>query len=360
MKFSRRLLLCVAMVWAAVGEAAPFAYVPNSGTNDVSVIDTATRSVVATIPTTGLFPYGVAVDVPGRRAYVTNTNSDTVSVIDTSSNTVLTNIAVSRFPGSIAIHPSASRVYVALIGSSAIAEISTTTNTVTRRIVVGLAPSGIALNPAGTILYVANQNANSVSVVDTASGASLAVVPVNTNPLFIAVAPDNRRVLVTSAFSRSVTVIDASSNEVERVVALPQQAVDLVFKQDGTRVYIIGSAGSHDSVVEVLDGTSLARLATIPTDSSPSGIDVTPDGGQLYVTSLVTNRAMIFDTGDHHLIGVVSVGRSPVAHGRFIGGAGGPVPTPVPIAAWMYGALTLLLGLAAVAPLRATRRVNTR
>ncbi len=38
--------------------------------------------VTATIPT-GKFPTGVAVTPDGRHAYVTNSNSDSVSVIDT-------------------------------------------------------------------------------------------------------------------------------------------------------------------------------------------------------------------------------------------------------------------------------------
>jgi len=59
----------------------------NAGDSTVSVIDTATNTVVATIPV-GLDPFGVAITPDGTRAYVTINGDNTVSVFDTTSNTV--------------------------------------------------------------------------------------------------------------------------------------------------------------------------------------------------------------------------------------------------------------------------------
>jgi YVTN family beta-propeller protein len=73
-------------------QAQTFAYVTNRGSNSVSVIDTASNTVVATIPV-GAFPEGVAITPDGTRAYVTN-ESNTVSVIDTATNTVVATIPV--------------------------------------------------------------------------------------------------------------------------------------------------------------------------------------------------------------------------------------------------------------------------
>ena len=72
---------------ASPADAAPFAYVANSGANTVSVIDTATNTVLVTIPV-GQFPSGVAVTPDGKRAYVANQNTNNVSVIDAATNTV--------------------------------------------------------------------------------------------------------------------------------------------------------------------------------------------------------------------------------------------------------------------------------
>ena len=58
--------------------AAPFAYVTNIGSNNVSVIDTASNTVVATVPV-GFNPRGADVTPDGARVYVTNAGDNTVS-----------------------------------------------------------------------------------------------------------------------------------------------------------------------------------------------------------------------------------------------------------------------------------------
>ena len=70
-------------------EAQPFAYVANSASNNVSVIDTATNMVVGPPIPVGTDPIGVAITPDGTRAYVTNNGSNNVSVIDTRSNMVV-------------------------------------------------------------------------------------------------------------------------------------------------------------------------------------------------------------------------------------------------------------------------------
>ena len=63
----------------------------NSGSDTVSVINTATNAVMDMI-TVGSFPVGVAAAVTpnGARVYVANNGSDTVSVINPTNNAVST------------------------------------------------------------------------------------------------------------------------------------------------------------------------------------------------------------------------------------------------------------------------------
>ena len=72
-------------------------YTSNFHTNNVSVIDLATNTVIETIPV-GQFPSGIALHSTGSRAYVPNWVSNSVSVIDTASNTVIQTITVGQAP----------------------------------------------------------------------------------------------------------------------------------------------------------------------------------------------------------------------------------------------------------------------
>src|SRR5713101_797837 len=74
---------------AGAADAQDFAYVANAASNSVSVIDTASNTVVATV---GVGKSGVAITPDGTRAYVSELNS--VSVIDTTSNTVVATVGV--------------------------------------------------------------------------------------------------------------------------------------------------------------------------------------------------------------------------------------------------------------------------
>ena len=84
------LLLRVACLVFLLGMALPaiparaqtFACVTNVFANTVSMIDTASNTVVATVAV-GSGPFGVAITPDGTRAYVANSASNSVSVIDT-------------------------------------------------------------------------------------------------------------------------------------------------------------------------------------------------------------------------------------------------------------------------------------
>jgi YVTN family beta-propeller protein len=71
----------------AVTPDGDFVYVANSGSNNVSVIDTKTNMVAHTVDV-GMAPFGAAVTLNGDFVYITNSGSNNVSVIDVSTNKV--------------------------------------------------------------------------------------------------------------------------------------------------------------------------------------------------------------------------------------------------------------------------------
>ena len=88
-----------------------YAYITNYGSNTVSVIDTATNNVIATVAV-GMILHGVAVTPDGTKVYVTNWGSNTVSVIDTATNTVTATVNVGNSPYGVAVSPDGTKVYV--------------------------------------------------------------------------------------------------------------------------------------------------------------------------------------------------------------------------------------------------------
>jgi YVTN family beta-propeller protein len=73
------------------------AYVADAGGKSVSVINTATNTVVATVAV-GADPVDVSISPDGVHAYVTNAGSNSVSVIETSTNAVSATVPVGFLP----------------------------------------------------------------------------------------------------------------------------------------------------------------------------------------------------------------------------------------------------------------------
>ena len=145
-------------------------YVPQfSDPGTVAVIDTATNTVSTTITGLGNDPQGVAISPDGTHLYVTNGNDNTVSVINTATDAVTATIPVDARPDAAAVSPDGSVLYVTnfldAINNGEVTVINTATNSVITTVQVGIDPSGIAVSPDGTQAYVTNEGSDTVSVI---------------------------------------------------------------------------------------------------------------------------------------------------------------------------------------------------
>jgi YVTN family beta-propeller protein len=140
-------------------------------TGTVSVVDLPSMTVTANISTGGFHPTGMA--FYGPYLLVANTYSDTISVISTATNTVVDTINLGlpigipgsgeptygAAPNSIAVDAKAGIAYVALYNANAIAVVSLAKgaqNPVMGMIPVAYAPASVVLDTASNLLLVAN------------------------------------------------------------------------------------------------------------------------------------------------------------------------------------------------------------
>jgi YVTN family beta-propeller protein len=165
-----------------------FAYVANSGSNNVSVIAVgASPQVVQTI-TVGSVPQGVAVSPNSSLVYVENTGSNNVSVISVASNTVTATIPVGTGPLGAAFSPDSSMAYVTNVFSNTVSVIATASSSVVATVTGFSEPIQVALTTDGSAAYVTNFNAGNVSVTTTATNTITATVGVGSVPVGVAIA----------------------------------------------------------------------------------------------------------------------------------------------------------------------------
>ncbi len=187
------------MTSVAVVPNGKFAYVTNifPGNNVTGYTINPSSGALAAIAGSpyfaGFYPVCVAVDPDGKFAYVVNffRGTDTVSVINTATNSLLATLKVGWRPVDAAVTPDGSSVYVTNAGSDSVSVINTASNTVVATIPVGNEfpvhfrwsffdrwrrsdPVHLAISPDGTRAYVTNAGSDNVSVINTATNTVVA------------------------------------------------------------------------------------------------------------------------------------------------------------------------------------------
>ena len=287
---TNRWKLCCASILAACRAFAYTAYVANSGDGTVSVIDTATNSMIGSPIPVGTTPWAIALTPDELFAYVVNQGSNDVSVIDTATNTVVgMPIPVGNSPFDI--------------------EIVTTIN--------------------GIYAYVSSQSGmpgSNITVIDTANQMIVMTIPIVTGPIGLTSTPDGMYVYSADSTTNDVAVIDTSTNT---VVGLPIPAgtfpygIDIAQTVNGLYAYVAND-NSHDVIV-INTATNMVVGAPIVGGPGVNGLAFTPDTSYLYITNQATNQVYILDTATNVLVGSpIAVGPSPVGIAIFTGG----IPQP--------------------------------
>jgi outer membrane autotransporter protein len=320
--FTAMLLGCIWAWRPCLGQVETNAYISNRDSSNVSVIDTATNTVIGSPISVGSRPIGVAVTPDGRFSYVANELSNTISVIDVATNTVIGSpITVGNSPFGIAATPDAKFAYITNFGSNTVSVINTSTNTViVPSIVVGSAPVGVCVTPGGTFAYVTNATSNTVSVISTATNTVVgSPIPVGTQPEGIAVSPDGKFVYVANVGSNTVSVINTATNTVVgSPILVGTSPVGVAVSRDGKFVYVANELSNTVSVIDTATNTVVG--SPIPVGGGPFGIAITPDGKFAYVGNAGSNTVSVINTATNTVVGSpIPVGTSPFVFGSFIG-----------------------------------------
>ena len=161
------------------------------------------------------------------RLYVTNEVSGDMTVIDSGTYNVIATIPLGKRPRGIHASPDRKTIYVALSGSpiagpgvdestlpppdksaDGIGVFDVAQNKIVRVIKGGSDPENFDISKDGTQLFISNEDDAAVSAVDIASGAVVKSAKVGEQPEGVKVTPDGKLVYVTSEETGTISVFD--------------------------------------------------------------------------------------------------------------------------------------------------------
>jgi YVTN family beta-propeller protein len=338
--------MCAAALAAFAPRAAaqPLAYVllqvdSDAGAQRLTVIDTVTRTRLATIPLETAcagcsLPRGLAVTPDGSRVFAANKVSGTVSVIDALTRTIVGSLPLGPAavgPPSLAMAPDGSRLYVLNGNTLRVFDTHTLTPVRTLPIKTGTLTTDLLLSPDGGRFYVMDLSYQRVAVVDPSSGAVLNSLPLPTgSPQFtlhaMELTGDGSTLYVTGTVNgrtmATVSVFNTATAQLVTTFNAPGWRPRV--SPDDSRLWLAGDGG-----IALVDRQSHTYLGTITTPGDVFNVtmDFTPDGSTAFVSSL---RAVMAVDAISHTIDRIAVDPPNEGFSQTIVIAPPPPPPPDP------------------------------
>lgn len=319
--FKKSLLQIVLALTVTRGYSQTVAYVTNDKSHTVSVIDTASNAVTATIPV-GKNPSGVVFSPDGSRAYVMNTGENTISIINTATAAVTATFSLGGKsqlgPELIALTPNGKKLYVALESGSVLV-VDTATNSVSKTIPVPSA-GAVVISRDGSRAYVQTVLSDGVFVIDTAKDTVIAQIPVKSHfSVGIAESPDGRKIYAAGGVHVSqISIIDRTSNTVTATIPCKGGPQGIAIIPDGSKAYVANELTDSVNIVDLK--TNTVEPLAIPVGKNPALVALTPDGKLLYVTNFQLGQptpepstVSVINTATNKVIATVPVGQIPAA-----------------------------------------------
>lgn len=269
----------------------------------------AAESVVATIPQIGS-PNGIAVDLLTGLAYIADSGSGTVSVIDARTNSQVNTIFVGIDPIGVGVNPVTSRLYVSDGILNLLFVIDTRSNQVIASIPVPNSPSAIAVNVRTNRVYVVEFAVEVVAVIDGRTNTQIGTItgPAGTNQLAINEFTDRLYISDTDPFQGGVAVVDLKTNQaITEVHTAGQDTIGVAVDFVRDLIY----AGDNSGILNLIDGRTNTLVETLILDNGVAGVAVDPFNRHVYVTNFTLDQVDIVDGKSLSRVGSLPTGAGP-------------------------------------------------
>lgn len=291
----------------------------------------------------------------GYRIYVTNERSDNLSVIDSTTHEVVATIPLGKRPRGIHSSPDGKTIYVALSGSpiagpgvdedtlppadkkaDGIGVVDVAQGKLLRVIPGGSDPEEFSLSKDGSLLYVSNEDTGEASILDAAAGTVLATVSVggkDAEPEGVETSPDGKFVYVTTENEGMIAVIDTATRKVIKNVKVGARPRDVAFSPDSSKAYVTCENEGTLAIIDAVKHEKIGQIeigkATPPENIKPMSVILSADAKTAYVSAGRGHKVFIVDTATDKVTGSVEAGQRPWGiglspDGKYLYAANGP------------------------------------
>lgn len=164
-------------------------YLSGETAGDVTIIDTATRTIANRIVHGGGDAMGVALTADGRTLYLAAGENKAILKVDTATNRVTGTIPLPGVVHEATLTLDGKFLYTTLRKANKVIVVSTADDRIVRTIPQRGYPDLVTMEPAGRYAFVTNRRADVVTVIDVTSHREVRAIPVGTAPHGMALRP---------------------------------------------------------------------------------------------------------------------------------------------------------------------------
>jgi len=304
--------LLLALALAAPAGAATL-YVTNTKSDSISVIDTDTLDVVATIPLGPGKPNRVVFHPDGKTAWVVYDKSRDLGVIDAEARRLVRRVRIGGNPYNLAFTPDG-RHLVVLDWSSDASEdevifYDLRVGRIDGRVEVSTWPAHSVFSRDGTRLWVSGETAGDVTVIDVAARTILErVVHGGGDAMGLALTADGRTLYAAAGENRVVLKLDTATHKVTGQIPVPGVVHEATLTLDGRFLYTTLRKANRVVVVSTADDRV---VATLQQKGYPDLVVMAPGGRHAFVTNRTADLVAVIDVRTHQQVKTIPVGRAP-------------------------------------------------
>ena len=315
---------------AALNSSAPRIYVTNEVSGDLSVIDSASLTVVATVPL-GKRPRGIHPSADGKTLYVAlsgtpiagpdvdestlpppDKSADGIGVFDVAQNKLVRMIPGGSDPENFDVSKDGKQLYISNEDISAMSIVDIASGKIEKTIKMGGQPEGVKTSPDGKRVFITSEEDGTIAVLDAAAGRIIATFKVGHRPRSVAFVHNGSRAYINAENDGGIVLVDAKHFKMLKAISLGQPGVikpmAVLLSPDASRLY--NSTGRGQQVFTIDTATNTV-LGSGTGGQRPWGIALSPDGKTLYSANGPSNDVTAVNLKTNTVVGKATVGAGP-------------------------------------------------
>jgi YVTN family beta-propeller protein len=207
------------------------------------------RKAIDQVIQVGAVPKYVAVTPDGATALVTNWCSWDLSVIDTASASVVATVKLGRYPRGVAVSPDSRTAYIAVMGANMVVTVDLPSakagGAQAKKLAApGVGPRHILISTDGKHLFTSNNGAGTVTKIDAVTGAVVARVATGRQPRSMAMSADGSALYVVNYESSTMTKLASSDLRKLAEARTDHHPIGITYEPTKGRVWVACYGGS--------------------------------------------------------------------------------------------------------------------